>query len=62
MPLLPPVDYMAPVPLKRKRDMSAEPEDRSPGANIHARTRRGEAGQEGGQTLRRVLLGSRVQL
>ena len=25
MPLLPPADYMAPVPLKRKRDMSAEP-------------------------------------
>ena len=25
IPLLPPVDYMAPVPLKRKRDMSAEP-------------------------------------
>ena len=24
MPLLPPADYMAPVPLKRKRDMSAE--------------------------------------
>ena len=25
MPLLPPADYMAPVPLKRKRDTSAEP-------------------------------------
>ena len=25
MPLLPPADYMAPVPLKRKRDVSAEP-------------------------------------
>ena len=25
MPLLPPADYTAPVPLKRKRDMSAEP-------------------------------------
>ena len=25
MPLLPLADYMAPVPLKRKRDMSAEP-------------------------------------
>ena len=25
MPLLRPTDHMAPVPLKRKRDMSAEP-------------------------------------
>ena len=26
MPLLRPADYLAPVPLKRKRDMSAEPQ------------------------------------
>ena len=34
MPLLPPADFMAPVPLKRKRDTSAEPKDRSREANI----------------------------
>ena len=43
MPLLPPVDYMAPVPLKRKRGTSAEPKTGSSEGSIHAHTRRGEA-------------------
>ena len=36
MPLLPPADYMAPVPLKRKRDTSAEPK-RDPTKRAHTR-------------------------
>ena len=36
MPLLPPTDYMAPVPLKRKRDTSAEPK-RDPTKRAHTR-------------------------
>ena len=37
MPLLPPADYMAPVPLKRKRDTSAEPK-RDPTKRAYTRT------------------------
>ena len=36
MPLLPPADYMAPVPLKRKRDTSAEPKT-DPAKRTHMR-------------------------
>ena len=41
-PLLPPADYVAPVPLKRKRNTSAEPKTARE-ASIQAHTRRGEA-------------------
>ena len=37
MPLLPPADYTAPVPLKRKRDTSAEPK-RDPTKRAYTRT------------------------
>ena len=37
MPLLPPADYMAPVPLKRKRDTSAEPKT-EPAKRAYRRT------------------------